>query len=292
MQVRYSIKDLERLSGIKAHTLRIWEQRYNILRPERTATNIRWYSQDDLKRLLNISVLNNHGLKISKIASLNDDLIASEVVKISETVLEENEHITSLVISMVDFDELRFEKVINNCILRYGFEHAVEEIVYPFFRKIGVMWQTGSITPVQEHFISNLVRQKFITAIDQAIPRKNDAPKRFVLFLADGELHELSLLFYYYKLKIRGHKVIYLGQSVPFDDLQKVFESAKPECMLSVFTHEMKEISSTEYIQKLHKVFSDSTIFVSGWQMMNQRINFPHGIIRFDNPSDLHRYID
>src|SRR6478609_420687 len=171
---KYSIKELERLSGIKAHTIRIWEKRYHVIEPERTATNIRFYSDEDLKKIINVSLLNSHGHKISKIASLSNDQISAQINALSESKTQVDIPIDQLVVSMLDLDEEQFEKVLAQHILNHGFEKTITGIVYPFLEKIGVLWQTGSITPAHEHFISNLIRQKLITSIaGLPLPSKN-----------------------------------------------------------------------------------------------------------------------
>jgi DNA-binding transcriptional MerR regulator len=291
MPAKYSIKDLERLSGIKAHTLRIWEQRYELFSPARTSTNIRWYTAGDLRKLLNVSVLNNHGIKISKIASMKDDAINKLVVEYTETTTDETEQVTALVMAMVDLNEARFDKIISLCFMRFGFEKTVEEIIYPFFRKIGVMWQTGSINPVQEHFISNLVRQKIIVAIDGLVPTQIDQPKTFVLYLPNNELHELSLLYYCHKIRSRGHHVIYLGQSVPVEDLETSFDQRPPHFFLTVLTHEIKDVNLQEYLNRLSKKFPESTFLVSGFQMMKRKLSLPRNIQVFKEPSDIHVHL-
>jgi DNA-binding transcriptional MerR regulator len=221
---KYSIKDIERISGIKAHTLRIWEKRYGIIEPNRTDTNIRYYTNDDLRKILNIAILNNYGIKISKIVGLSAEELHERVIEISSEEVEENLQIESLVIAMVEVDEARFEKILSNCTLRLGFEQTVMNIFYPFFRKVGILWQAGAINPAQEHFISNLIRQKIIVAIDSQGMMVKQGARKFLLFLPEGELHELGLLFYSYLIQKAGHKVIYLGQSVPLDDVAKVHE--------------------------------------------------------------------
>jgi DNA-binding transcriptional MerR regulator len=230
---KYSIKDIERLSGIKAHTLRIWEKRYGIIEPQRTETNIRYYSNEELKKVLNIAILNNYGMKISKIVGLSAKELHDKVLEISNEEVEEKLQIESLVIAMVEVDESRFEKILANCTLRLGFEQTVLNIIHPFFKKVGILWQAGAINPAQEHFISNLIRQKLIVAIDsQGMMAKEDA-KRFLLFLPEGELHELGLLFYSYLIQKSGHKVIYLGQSVPLADVAKVHEHSPADYILT-----------------------------------------------------------
>ncbi|MBL7883366.1 MAG: MerR family transcriptional regulator [Bacteroidia bacterium] len=286
---KFSIKDLEALSGIKAHTLRIWEQRYGILKPERTDTNIRYYCNEELKQLLNITLLYNHGFKISKIASLDGKSIVAEVNKIIDAQILPSDQIDSLIIAMVEFDEKRFEKIISNTILHHGFSHTIEKVIYPFLNKIGVMWQTGSINPAQEHFISNLIRQKLIVAIDGIVMPEISDSKRFVLFLPDLELHELSLLYISYLLKQRGHHVIYLGQSIPYLDLQKVVEIRKPEYLVSVFTHKMAD--PARYLKDLSKSFSKQKILLSGVQLAGLTDKAPTNIKLFKSPEDFLKQI-
>ncbi|GAB4137695.1 MAG: hypothetical protein Fur0041_12480 [Bacteroidia bacterium] len=223
---------------------------------------------------------------------MSEDEISQKVEEITENKADENEQVTALILAMIEFSEERFEKVISKAILKFGFERTVEEIIYPFFRKIGVMWQTGSINPIQEHFISNLVRQKVIVAIDNLIPNKISNPKTFVLFLPNNELHELSLLYYYYKIKLRGHRVIYLGQSVPFEDLETTFHSNNPDFMLTIFTHEMKDLNLQEYINRMSRSFHGSQSLVSGFQLMKRKITYPRNITLFREPSDLNSYIE
>ncbi len=284
MVAKFSIKDLEKLSGIKAHTLRAWELRYGILKPERTDTNIRWYCNNELKLLLNITLLYNNGFKISKIACLQNHDLVQEVNKLIDAQGKACDQIEGLIISMVELDEQRFEKIISNSILHNGFAHTIEKVVYPFLHRIGILWQTGSINPAQEHFISNLIRQKLIVAIDGVPVPAIANPQKFVLYLPDGELHELSLLYFTYVLKSKGHHVIYLGQSVPFVDLEKVFEIRSPHYIVSVFTHVP---AAAEYIQQLSGTFPKTGILLSGNQCLEEGLTLPKNIRVFKTPTDL-----
>ena len=270
--------------------MRIWEQRYGILKPERTDTNIRWYCNEELKMLLNISLLNNHGIKISKIAELSEKEITEEVNRIVDEPNSEQEQIDGLIIAMVEIDEQRFEKIISNNILKKGFTYTFEKILYPFLNKIGIMWITGAINPAQEHFISNLIRQKLIAAIDGLIASENKNSKRFVLFLPDGELHELNLLYFTYLLKSKGHQVIYLGQSVPLEDLEKVVAIRHPHFILSVFTN--PTASSEELAIELSKIFTKQSIFLSGHLLFEKKMKFSSNIKLFRTPSDLLNLIE
>jgi MerR family transcriptional regulator, light-induced transcriptional regulator len=276
---KYSIRDIEQLTGIKAHTIRMWEKRYNILEPDRTETNIRKYSDQELKRILNISILNSCGLKISRIACLSDTDLAQKVVELQKETSSEEVFIERLVISMVEMDEHLFEDVLDEAIEKRGFEDAMLKVVYPFLQKIGVLWQTGSINPAQEHFISHLIRQKLMVASDGLKTRK---PTRstFILFLPVNELHEIGLLFYNYVLRARGFKVVFLGQSVPFDDLEKVMKIRPAKYMLTFFVAPPSDGSVQDYINKLHRTFPKTTVFVTGFQLgLHPELQFPEGIV-------------
>lgn len=287
----YSIKDLEKLSGIKAHTLRMWEQRYGILNPQRTESNIRYYSNDDLRKLLNINILNNNGFKISKIVKLKDEEINQKVLELSQIKTDVDVQIGSLLLAMIEIDEMRFEQVVTSSIVQMGFENTILKIVFPFLKKIGVMWQTGSINPAQEHFISNLIRQKIIVAIDRLPYPSSKLAPRYLFFLPDGELHELSLLLYNYMAKARGAHTIYLGQSVPLDDLQKVYKLRKPQFVVSVFTFSF-QIETEDYIKQLAKELSESTILLSGFQLMEYNKKTPSNIKIFKDPEDFAKMVE
>lgn len=286
----YSIKDLEQLSGIKAHTLRIWEQRYNLLSPKRTDTNIRFYDDDDLKLILNVALLNDNGYKISKIASMASAEIRNEVIKLTERSLTHDDQIHALTISMIEMDEERFDKVLSGNISKLGFEQTMLNIIYPFMSKIGVLWQTGAINPAQEHFISNLVRQKMIVAIDGQ--KKFTDGKKFLLFLPEGELHEISLLFASYLIKSKGHKVIYLGQSTPKDDLLSVYRVHQPEFLLTIITTSPSAEYAQEYINSLSEQFSGSQILVTGYQVIGQDLTLPSNVRQMNYIRDIKEMLE
>lgn len=275
---RYSIKDLEQLSGIKAHTLRIWEQRYNFIKPERTDTNIRHYCDDDLKLILNISLLKEKGYKISRIAEMGAEDLMKEVISITEKELKYPEQISSLTLAMIDLDEDRFDRIMSNNILRHGFENTMIHIVYPFLTRIGIMWQTGSVNPAQEHFITNLIRQKLIVAIDGCHERRKTGAKKFMLYLPEGELHEISLLFACYLIKSRGHKAIYLGQTLPYLDLKAAYDVHKPEYIFTVITYTPEE-NTQSYLNKLTKDFTACTVLLTGFQIVDQSIELAENAV-------------
>lgn len=268
----YSIRDLEQLSGIKAHTIRIWEQRYNIIQPKRTDTNIRLYDDQDLKLVLNISLLKDHGYKISEISKLSMDEINKEVLAISDQKLSYPDQIHALTIAMIDLDEERFEKIISTNFLQNGFENTMLNIIYPFLNRIGTLWITGSIGPAQEHFMTNLIRQKIIVAIDGQVIKHRPDVKRFMLYLPEGELHEISLLFTSYIIRSHNHRVIYLGQTLPFNELVFAHNVHKPDYIFTTITSVPAHDEVQPYVTRLCQQFPDTQILLTGYQVVGQDI--------------------
>ena len=222
----FTIKDLENLSGIKAHTIRIWEQRYGFLKPQRTATNIRYYSSEELKTILNVALLNKYGFKVSHIDKMQPQEIREKILSLSDVVAMQERFVNDLMQAMVDLDMDLFEKTLANYINAKGIERTITQIIFPFLEKIGILWLTGHIIPAQEHLVSNIIRQKIIVAIDKA-ESPLVADKTALLFLPEAEHHELGLLFLNFILKSRGIKTIYLGANVPLKDIDFIFEQKK-----------------------------------------------------------------
>jgi DNA-binding transcriptional MerR regulator len=261
---RYSIKDLERISGIKAHTLRIWEQRYNILTPERTQTNIRYYNNYNLKKIINVALLNNNGFKISAIAKMSDSELLKEVERFLNDYKKESDQVDHLVLCLMDLDESKFEQIMNNAIIHFGFEDTMEKIIFPFFRQMGNLWLLGIINPAQEHYISNLIRQKIIVGIDRITTRPGIQARKILLYLPQLELHEMGLLYAHYLSKLRGHQCFYLGQSVPLEDLTAICKQLKPDQILSIYTAPNAEIDLNEYLHACAQQIPDIPFLISG----------------------------
>jgi DNA-binding transcriptional MerR regulator len=280
---KYSIRDLEKLSGIKAHTLRIWEKRHKLLEPKRTNTNIRYYNDADLKKILNIALLNRNGYKISKIAGFRESEMCEQVNELAKTSPEITSIIDGLVISMIEMDENRFGQIFSANIDKYGFEETILNIIYPFFEKVGMLWQTGSINPAQEHFISNLIRQKISTAIESTSLINNSRSKSFLIFLPEGELHEIGLLFYYFLAKKQGHRVIYLGQSIPYDDIESVQKIRTCDYILTSFSSAINGLDINNYLSKLAGEFKDKTILFSSFEYEGIKKHLPVNVIRIMN---------
>jgi DNA-binding transcriptional MerR regulator len=266
----FSIKEIESLTGVKAHTLRIWEQRYGMITPKRTDTNIRYYDEADLKKLLNVSLLNRNGYKISEIASMNAETLMQEVLKLSQEKSDYESQLQALTLTMLELNEGAFEQLLNKSILQMGLEKTMMNLIFPFFRTIGIMWQTGSINPAHEHFITNIVRQKLIVAIDGQQNLSDIWSKKFMLFLPEGEFHEIGLLFANYAIRARGGRVVYIGANVPFNDLATVYRVYSPDYLFTVLTAPLLGgESGTTYLEKLSKSFPDSVIYATGGTLIN-----------------------
>jgi len=282
----YSIKELENLSGIKAHTIRIWEKRYNLIVPSRTETNIRYYCDKDLKRLLNIAILNRQGIRISEIAKLSDEELSERVVNMASDSGDAAQNIEQLVIAMVDMDEVKFDRILSRYIMHEGFENAVIRVIFPFFERIGILWQTGTINPAHEHFVSNLFRQKLMVAIDNIMVTDNHKAKKFILFLPEGEYHELGLLFYNYLIRKSGQIVYYLGSSVPFNDVLETSKMVNPDYFFTTITSLLTRDETVKYLKNLSKAFPLQKILVTG-QQIDQMLRQPlPNVIKITSPHD------
>ncbi|MCF8449145.1 MAG: MerR family transcriptional regulator [Taibaiella sp.] len=233
--VAYQINDLERLTGIKAHTIRIWEKRYDLIRPDRTDTNRRYYNDNQVRKLLNVTTLLSYGHKISKIASYTDEELHQHIEHqfpgVSHAYIG---YINDLVSSMLAYDENGFEKVFSAAVLRMGLFDTMLHVVYPFLNKTGVLWSINKSVPVQEHFASCIIRRKLMSATDGLLV-SDKVPKKFLLFLPPDEWHEIGLLFANYIIRSKGFYTVYLGQNVPAENISKIVAAVKPQYMLAFF---------------------------------------------------------
>lgn len=252
----FSIKHLEVLSGVKAHTIRIWEKRYNLFTPIRSETNIRTYTLEDLQKLLNVTFLLQNGLKISKIAEKSSEAIAALVVsQVNDSKFKDQQHaINSFKIAMMNFDEPLFLKTYNNVLKTSSFDQLFYECFLPLLEEIGLLWQTDTIKPSHEHFISYLIKHKLLLNIEK-ISQKNRPSKQqtFVLFLPENEIHDLGLLYLNYSLVHLGYKVIYLGVSIALEHLQCVSELHPQLSFVTYFTLTPPADQVTEYFNQFDK---------------------------------------
>jgi len=290
----FSIRDLENLSGIKAHTIRIWEKRYNLLSPERTSTNIRTYSLSSLQKLLNITLLYNNGYKISKIAAIPEGEIPEVVKEVIANRDNENHAVNTLKIAMINFDQALFQKTYSQLIKKHSFGTIFWDVFIPFLNELGLMWQTDTISPAHEHFIANQIKQKIYSGSEklQAIaPVKKD--KVFVLFLPENEIHEIGLLFVNYEILLKGYKTIYLGQSMPMENLIDLKNSYKNIHFLSYFTVAPSKDRLAKYIKKFNKQIANSSranLWILGQQIKHlDPGNLPPHIRTFESIASLSR---
>jgi len=248
----FSIKDLEYLSGIKAHTIRMWEKRYGVLKPNRTDTNIRTYSVNGLQKILNIAFLNENGYKISRISNMSDDEVSQLVKRITTSKSNVNRAVQSMKVAMMNFDQPLFLKTYDGLLTNKTFRDIYREVFIPLLEQIGYLWQSNTITPAHEQFISNLIKQKLFINIEnlqKVQPLKED--KVFVLFLPEEEIHDIGLYYANYELLSHGYKVIFLGQSLPMEDLSYLSKLFKETVFISYLTTRPEDLD--EYVKKFTK---------------------------------------
>ena len=253
----FTIKDLENISGIKAHTIRIWEKRYNLLEPKRTSTNIRYYSNDNLLKLLNIVLLNNNNYKISKIAKMTEEELVLKSRELAFSSGINDEAINSFKLSMFQFDKVLFNNTYNKLLHKKTFREIFKDVFIPFLHDIGLMWQTDTLMPAHEHFISNLIAQKIQINTEKLQYSVSNSNKTYVLFLPENEIHELGLLYLNYELVLRGNHTIYLGQSLPLDNLDYFFKNGREICFVTSMT-------VMPYDDKLEEYFSEINDILKG----------------------------
>ena len=284
----YKIKDLETLSGVKAHTIRIWEKRYNILSPDRTDTQIRLYTDEDLVILLNICILYKHGIKISHIANLTFPQIQEKVTSIQEVYQVEDSY-EQLILALLTLDEELFRNTLGALIQEVGLSKTFTNHLVPFLDRIGIMWLVGSINPAQEHFISNLMRQKIIAEIDK-LPIPQDDNNSVMLYLPEHEWHEISLLFYQFVLREKNIPTIYLGQSLPYDSLVLCFNQLKPKALVTSWLTAVEEKFMENYFKQLKEEIGETPIYAGGYQVKMNKKNIEKLVIEIDDIHSLHTY--
>ena len=265
----FSIRDLENLSGIKAHTIRIWEKRYELLSPERTSTNIRTYNLESLQKLLNITLLYNNGHKISKIAKIPEENIPLMVREIVSKNSIKNHAISAFKLAMINFDQTLFISTYNSIIVDRTFREVFKDVFIPFLNEIGLLWQTDSISPAHEHFVTSLIKQKIVSNTENLHQLNVKKDKIFVPFLPENEIHEIGLLYLNYEIVLRGYKSIYLGQTVPLDTLKDVMQYFDKLYFVSYFTVAPSQDKIEKYMNDfsdLIKDFPDSKLWILGYQ--------------------------
>ena len=287
----FSIKNLEHLSGIKAHTIRIWEKRYNLFEPERTNTNIRLYNLENLQKLLNVTLLYNNGYKISKIASLSPQEINENVHKLTINKNADDWSIGLFKLAMINFDQRLFTKNFNDLLEQFSFSEIFKNVFVPLMNELGVLWQTNSISPSHEHFITSLVKQKIHAMcedLQQKSTRRTD--RRFVLFLPDNEIHELGLLYLQYEVLNNGFQCVFLGQSVPIESLSNLIDIGEPITFISYFTIEPAQDKIESYLNTFNSEIIeniDSELWILGYQVQFMSDEMPDKMRKFSSIDDV-----
>ncbi|MEO7961651.1 MAG: MerR family transcriptional regulator [Ginsengibacter sp.] len=288
----FTIKDIENLSGIKAHTIRIWEQRYSLLKPSRSDTNIRYYTNEELKKILTIALLNKYGYKISHIDKMSEETMAENVLSLTDAEAKENVLINTLLQCMINYEIEEFENLLSRNIAARGMEMTILKIIFPFLEKVGVLWVTNHVNPAQEHLVSNVIRQKIIVAIDEIFSNKQSS-KTVCLFLPEGEYHEVSLLLVNYLLRKKGVHTIYLGAHSPFAEVGTIVKHRNPDFLYTHITSASQNFNFDKFITTLHKEFSEvSNIIISGRLTKTYIKKLPPGIIFKNTLGEVREFIN
>ena len=274
---QYRINDLERLTGVKAHTIRIWEKRYELISPTRSDTNRRFYSDAQLVKLMNVSTLLEHGHKISHLAAMTDEELAVQIDHLHKYPSENTvftAYIHDLTLAMVAFNETLFADIFADAAKKLGFYEAMINVFYPFLRKAGLLWRTDKAVPIQEHFATCIIRNKIIAATESLAPPAPDAAK-YILFLPQNEWHEVALLFANYILRSKGLATIFLGQNVPYEDIDMVVKMVDPQFIFTFYITPKPVEEIAEEIARLGTSFPGQTIYISGDGSLLQDVPFP-----------------
>ena len=286
----FTIKELESLSGIKAHTIRIWEQRYQFLKPSRTTTNIRRYNNEELKTLLTVALLNKYGYKISRIDEMQHDQRIQAALQLQEPTARQEYVINELIGCMIDLKSIEFEKLLNQLIADNGVEETIKGVIFLFLERVGILWQTNRLRPVQEHIISCIIRQKIIHAIE-GLPFAEKESPLFVLFLPEGEHHELGLLYVYYLLRKQGIATLYLGANVPLSDIEYVAQVKQPQYLyLHLTTFPQSRYS--RLLQQIQKHNADSTLILSGYMAQHYEKAAAENVVLLQSLQAVQAYIN
>lgn len=276
----FSISQLSQFSGIKPHTIRIWEQRYNALRPNRSEGNTRYYDNSQLRRLLNIVSLSECGYKVSELCIMPDSSLFNLIATSNPSPNEDPAHNTAgyfiyqLVAAAMSYDEIHFEKVLAQSITKYGMQHAYTNVIYPLLERLGLMWASDTLPPAYEHFISNILRQKLFIAINALQPAKKTA-RTWLLFLPENELHEIGLLFANYLARRAGNKVIYLGSNVPLESVEIAVEQVAPHCLLFFLVHNGLPENVQQYCDHLSAIAKGRKVYMAASEKMMVNLQLP-----------------
>jgi DNA-binding transcriptional MerR regulator len=286
----FTIKDLENLTGIKAHTIRIWEQRYHFLKPNRTTTNIRHYSNDELKKILNISLLNKFGFKISLIDKMSENEVNEKILSLDKGDSHYEYNLNELVKNMVELNLESFESILDEHIAQKGIENVINQLIFPFMEKVGILWVTNHINPAQEHLVMNIIRRKLFVGID-GIKADKRSNKSVLLFLPESEYHELGLLYMYYIFLSRGIHVIYLGANVPLKDVAFVANIKKPDYLYTHLTAMGPAFNFEKFLTKASEKFAGFPIIISGYVTQSYEKILPSSVSLKKSFSEVMKFV-
>lgn len=273
----FTIKDIENLSGVKAHTIRVWEQRYDFIKPHRTDTNIRFFTNEELKTILNIALLNKSGYKISHINKMTPEEIGSKIVSLKHPDAQQERLMNQLVGYMVDFDIDMFEAAVNNQLKYKDIDFFINEIIFPFLEKVGILWTTNQINPAQEHLVTNIIRQKLLVGIEKLTPQYTSG-KTALLFLPEGEHHEIGLLYVFFLLKSRGIKVYYLGANMPLKDLEPLVKWKNPDYLYTHLTSLSNNFNMERFLTNIQQYIHGQPLYVSGTVTLSYKKAIPENV--------------
>lgn len=286
----FTIKDLENLTGIKAHTIRIWEQRYNFLKPHRSDTNIRYYSNEEVKAVLNIALLNKYGYKISHIGKMDEKQIQEKILSLVQIQAQQERVVNELIKYMIDLDMQHFEETLNKYIKNKGIERTITQIIFPFLERIGILWLTNHINPAQEHLVTNIIRSKLIMGLETTQPVLV-SDTTLLLFLPEGEHHEIGLLFAHFLLKTRGINVLYLGASIPLKDVAFVANLKKPNFLYCHLTAVANNFNFEKFLHQVKNILPQQKVVISGVVAQNYKKEIPPNVILKKSLSEVTEYI-
>lgn len=286
----FSISELQQFSGIKAHTIRIWEQRYNALEPNRTEGNTRYYNGDQLRRLLNIVSLMESGNKVSELCVMSDQKLNTLLRQKLETTPPGDHNyeyfVSQIVAAAIEYNEAGFDKIFSNAILRFGLTETYRNILYPSLMRLGLMWSAEALRPAQEHFITGMFRQKILAAVD-ALPLPGSGATTWLLFLPEDEFHETGLLFANFLIRQAGHKVIYLGANLSLDSLKTAVKDTRPSSLLFFAVRRKDKQAFQHYISQLTKAIAEKKIFLACEPSMSKEIKHSKNLLLLHHVSDL-----
>jgi len=281
---------MENLSGVKAHTLRIWEKRYDIINPKRTSTNIRYYTDEDLRHLLNVCYLYKKGYKISKIANMNEDELKQAISDHSLVDLNEKDKVDTLMMFILELDAYNLNKVLDHSINQKGLEETMNDLIYPLLDRLSMKWLAGSFQSVHESFVTQIIKSKIQLAIERTAEKPNFSPT-YIIYLPESEQQELSMLYMHYLLKANACKVINLGNDVNLKDVIRSAEVLKPDYIFTIINNEFTQVSLQNYIQELTSCEDFGRLLITGYQTVAQSIKWPEKTTVFKNLGDMLNFI-